>query len=72
MADHDFHTFYEPPWNRPKTYSEDEVETAYCKECGFGFQESLNDDEALSQGWLRDRGHPATCEEYIVDLIHAL
>lgn len=85
MAEHEFQTCYEPPWNRPKSYSEDEVETAYCPKCGYGFQEPLDDDVywgdygesevvnvALSQGWLRDRGHPATCEEQLVDQIHAL
>lgn len=85
MTEHDFHTYYDTPDWRPKQHSEDEVETAECRLCGLRFQERLDDDVydwghgevevahvALSQGWLKNHGYPATCEEQIVVEVHAL
>lgn len=85
MTDHDFHTCWEPPHNRQKSHSEDEVETATCRNCGFCFQEPIDDDVyrgdhgeceviriALSREWLADRGYPESCEEMDVRVVHDL
>jgi hypothetical protein len=85
MTAHDFHTYHDVPDWRPKEHSEDEVQTAECRLCGMRFQESLDDDiyqgdhgetmvvhEALSEGWLRNHGYAASCEQHVVDQVHDL